>query len=372
MKKLKTLLITFMCLLLTTSCDKPNVLSEFASGQDTDDALLIDAQKAMDTLKWDDAINIYTVKLSAAGQARRDVKNKLASAYAGKCGVLFFDLIQGLKNSPSPQMFRLFMGIFAGKTLTTAACDQAIATVQGLGTVGQRTESENLYLTILGLARIGTTLSSKLDRNTSDGQLDGVATVCNNAASGAETDGWAADWKAYDSNIFPSAPAGKTAFLTDAEVEKVIVGLGLIFENVAALTNSLGGGNSTLTGIDAAKQQCADAMSELTGVATCTFVKASDIPPAHRSKLIYAFRLMMDASEMGLGSGNITDNVSWMGDLAQYAADLQQYANDMDAWINNPVGPQPTEPTKPDPDLYSLSCSATGIPGLPAMPDLGP
>lgn len=318
MKRFKLIFILILSLGLTTSCDKSNVLTEY-SQTDSDEALYIDAKKKMDDLKWAEAISIIENDMSSGFRSRRDVQNSLAGAYAGKCGVTFFDLIDGLTNSPSPNIFPYFMGIFAGVTLDTASCDTAIQIMQGIGTVAQRTNDENLYLALLGLTRIGTTLSAKFDQVDHNGALDSNSTVCNNNASGAETDGWSADFKAFPFD-FSAPPGGMTHYLTDVEVKKVAVGLGLIFENAAALTAALGGGsNSTMDGINNAKTACASAIGAITGnaVTTCEFTSVAAVP----NQLVYAFRLMMRSDDFGFSGCSINTNMTYFTDLAAYIAD---------------------------------------------------
>ncbi|MFM6929600.1 MAG: hypothetical protein ACKOX6_14115 [Bdellovibrio sp.] len=350
MKRFKLLFILILSLGLTTSCDKSNVLTEY-SQTDSDEALYINAKKKMDALQWQAAIDIIENDISSGFRTRRDVKNSLAGAYAGKCGVTFFDLVDGLTNSPSPKIFPYFMGIFAGVTLNTASCDTAIQIMQSLGTAAQRTNDENLYLALLGLTRIGTTLSAKLDQSPSNGTIDSNSTVCNNNASGAQTDGWAAPFKAFPFD-FSDPAAGMTHYLTDAEVKKVIVGLGLIFENATALTAALGGGsNLAMTGINDAKVACASAIDAVTNhaVASCEFTDVTTVP----NSLVYAFRLMLRSDDFGFAGCTIADNVTYFTALAAYVADPD---GDGDS---NTHGAPVHAPTMP----VTFCCPATTIPG---------
>ncbi|MGE5086307.1 MAG: hypothetical protein ACM3MG_08425 [Bacillota bacterium] len=354
MKRFKLLFSLILSLGLTTSCDKSNVLTEY-SQTNSDEALYIDAKNKMDNLQWQAAIDIIEQSMSSGYRARRDVQNSLAGAYAGKCGVTFFDLISGLKNSPSPQIFPYFMGIFAGVTLDTPSCDTAIQIMQGIGTVAQRTSDEDLYLALLGLTRIGTTLSAKFDQSPSNGTIDSNSTVCNNNASGAETDGWAAQFKASPFN-FPSAPAAMTHYVTDTEVKKIIVGLGLIFENAAALTTALGGGsNSALDGINSAKTACASAIGAITNnaVTTCEFISEASVP----SSLVYAFRLMLRSDDFGFGGCSISTNLTYFTNLAQYISDTNANGGVPPDYNND--GVPDNAPTMP----ATYCCPATTIPG---------
>ncbi len=88
MKHLRKIFIFILCMAITTSCDKANVLTEY-SKTDTDEALFLESQIKMDDLDWDGAIDILANQLSTTYQARRDVKVRLMHAYGGKCGDFF-------------------------------------------------------------------------------------------------------------------------------------------------------------------------------------------------------------------------------------------------------------------------------------------
>ncbi|MFV3408448.1 hypothetical protein ACNH6C_07560 [Bdellovibrio bacteriovorus] len=293
MKSVKQAFIILLSLVLTTSCAQPNLLTD-VSDTDSDDALYYEAKKKLDALEWDEAIDIIENQLSPTYAAKVSVKETLAGAYAGKCGFTFVDILSGMQNSPSANIFPFFVSIFGGNTLDTASCDQAISIISGLGTVLQRTQDQNLFMTILGIARIGTTLGAKLDP-TNDGVADGVYNtdfnVCHNYSGGpgsAATDGWP------QPGPIPAPVVAPTRTVTDIEAKKVASGIGLIFENISALASVLSGDNSTLTALQDALGQC----ELVAGAGNCTATNEAAVT----DELLYTIRVLMDANGMGFGT----------------------------------------------------------------------
>ncbi|AFY02747.1 hypothetical protein [Bdellovibrio bacteriovorus] len=301
MKCVKQAFIILLSLVLTTSCAQPNLLTD-VSDTDSDDALYYEAKKKLDALEWDEAIDIIENQLSPTYAAKVSVKETLAGAYAGKCGFTFVDIISGMQNSPSANIFPFFVSIFGGNTLDTASCDQAISIISSLGTVLQRTQDQNLFMTILGIARIGTTISAKLDP-TNDGVVDGVYntnySVCHNYSgapgTATATDGWAQPGPSPQNPLSIPAPVvAPTRSITDTEAKKVASGIGLIFENISALASVLSGDNSTLTALQDALEQC----ESVAGAGNCTATNEAAVGP----ELLYTIRVLMDTNGMGFGA----------------------------------------------------------------------
>lgn len=295
----KRTLILLLSLTLTTSCGQPNLLTD-VSETDSDEALFFEAKKKIDALEWDTAIDIIENQMSDGYAAQVDVQEALAGAYAGKCGFTFVDIINGLKNSPSSSIFPFFMSIFAGNTLDTSACDQSISIITSFGSVLERTNDQNLFLTILGIARIGTTLGAKLDP-TQDGVADGVYktdyNICHNYSGGAgsaATDGWPQGDPMQNPLNIPLPVASPARAITDTEAKKIASGIGIIFENMSALAAVLSGGNSTLTALQDALTQC----ETVAGAGNCTATNIAAVTP----ELLYTIRVLMDSSAMGFGT----------------------------------------------------------------------
>ena len=330
----KRIFILIVTLSVTTSCGTENVLSE-VSNKETDEAYYIDAKKELDNMQWDSTVTIITSKMSANYQARRDVKMTLASAYAGKCGLIFMDLIQGMTNNPSSAMFQFFMGVWGGKTVNPDSCELAIGVLQGIGTKTQRTTNENLFLSLLGVARIGTNLVANLDNGDHNGAMDTDATVCHGDAAGTGT-----AWQSPLSTFFPTPPGGMTQYMTSNNMKRVAAGLGLILENLDALTGALGSGSS-LDGIDDISTMCSTVMSTITGSSvSCDSMTTTG---AVTDEMVYAMRMMLASSDFGLGSTcTVTGTTTFLGDVATYLAN----------W------PTPNAPPA------DVCCPSTAIPGV--------
>lgn len=237
--KYKNLLVILMSLVLTTSCGQPNVLTEY-SNTDSDEALYLDAKNKMDDFDWDGAIDIMTNELSASYQTRNDVKTSLMHAYGGKCGISFFDLIHSLSNVSSTKMFEFALQLYAGKVVDVTACDNAIAVLKSIGaTAAERTNQQNAFAAILGLTRMATTIHAKFDTESSglgDGIVDAGADSC--------------------------AIADVAGRLSDTDMNRIISGVGLVFENLSALGDELTGGSAG-TSFEAAKNLCETAVPTL-------------------------------------------------------------------------------------------------------------
>lgn len=275
MRTFKLLVTVLMCSFIS-SCG-PNAFTQFSS-QNSDEALYQNALKKVDALDYAGAIDIIQNQMGAAYRAKTNVQETLMGAYAGKCGMSFVTLISGM-SSASGGIFKIALGAFGGIVVDTAACDSAVTVLQGLGTSTTRTQNQNLYAAILGLAKLGVNLHASMDQESSG------------AGDGAVDAGW-------DSCPAPgSSTAGQ---LTDAEVKKVIVGVGLIFENIAALITAMGSGNAGVSALDSAKTQC----EAVAGAGNCTITDENSA--AITPTMIRLFRRMISSSTLGLGSCDLS------------------------------------------------------------------
>lgn len=221
MRAWNKIIILLLSLTITTSCDKPNVLTEY-SKTDGDDALFLEAQRKMDNFDWDGAIAILTTDLTPAFRATVKAKERLMHAYGGKCGISFFNMIDKMKNINSSKMFDVALKVFDGQQVDLASCDASIAVLHDLGaSAASRTGDQNTFAAILGLTRMGVTVKTKMDTESSG------------LGNGTVDAGW-------DSCVAASV-ANR---LTDAEIDRVATGVGLIFENIAALGSEIAGTNA--------------------------------------------------------------------------------------------------------------------------------
>lgn len=267
--------ITLILSLLMTSCSDPNLFKQF-SNQTSDEALYKEALKKIDALEYSAAIDIITNQMSSAYQSRVDVRESLMGAYAGKCGLTFVTLVDGLGSTQESKIFPLALGAFGSIAIDAASCDNAVAVLKSFGTSTQRTSNQNLFAAFLGLAKMGVNLRKTLDRESNglgDGVVDAGYDVC--SAPAATTDGQ----------------------LTDEEMKKVITGLGLVFDNIATLIASIGNGNEGVNALDAAKAQC----ENIPGVDSCTFTEEADVDPT----TIAIFRKMIASVDLGFGTCDV-------------------------------------------------------------------
>src|SRR3989338_1729179 len=117
MKNLVTALLLTIFLL---GCSN-NIFSEFGS-KNSDDALLFDAQAAVNAQLYDDAISIITQRVSASGQQTTRAREILASGYAGKCGLNFLDYTTRLAEAVTGSTFVLVSTPFVGVSVSPASC----------------------------------------------------------------------------------------------------------------------------------------------------------------------------------------------------------------------------------------------------------
>ena len=265
MKLVKVLFI--LCITFSTGCGPTNVLDEY-SNTDSDAAKFFEAKKLLDRSEWAEVIDIIENDISASYAAKAEVKETLASAYSGQCGFTFVDILSGLEDATSSNFFPLFLSIFSSNQIQVASCDQAISILQSIGTVTTRTAKQNLFLSILGMARVGTTLAIRLDADV-DGVADAGSKVCENVHA---TD--------------PHLPA--------VQIKKIATGIGLIFENISALSGMLDSSSNSLGGME-------DALSACTSLGVgvdCVVTNEADVS----NELDYVVRSMLDTGDYGFGT----------------------------------------------------------------------
>lgn len=172
-KILQILVITSSVL----SCTGSNIYKDLASNKESDAALFEDAQKLIDAGDYTGAIT----KLQATTttfQAEARTKESLAGAYAARCGVEFLPFVQNLTSGSSDGLFKLAMNSFVGvSTANYADCKSAETIVESIGSIDNRTQSQNLFLLILELAKMGNRVRSVADvspSSTGDGTVDGT------------------------------------------------------------------------------------------------------------------------------------------------------------------------------------------------------
>lgn len=176
---MKRILFRLIQILVITSgvlsCTGANLYKDLASNKESDAALYEDAQKLIDDGDYTGAI----AKLQAtttAFQAEARTKESLAGAYAARCGMEFLPFVTNLTGGSTDGLFKLAMNGYVGvDTANYADCKTAEGLIEGIGAIGARTQSQNLFLMILELAKMGNRIRAVADvapSSTGDGTVD--------------------------------------------------------------------------------------------------------------------------------------------------------------------------------------------------------
>ncbi len=253
----RTFIFILPLLLTISSCGDKNVFTD-AAKKDTDLALREDAEKYINSGDYVAGIAKIDAMSESYG-ARSDMLTLKASAYAGLCGFNFLDFISALENNTSDALFLMSMRQFQTKAVVPVACAVAQATMERIGTVATRDANQNLFMALLGFAKMGTILRDKADADM-DGAVDDVDNAC------------------------------KDTVLTGDDVRTVVTGLGLVLENIAALSAVLSGG-SAVTDLESLQTKCNEAS------VSCTITDPTQIDDT----AVAGFRTLIDTSAFGIG-----------------------------------------------------------------------
>ncbi len=273
-------LLRFFCLLftLTVSSSCSNVLERFAD-VNTDAANYEEAQKKLNGGEYSEA-EFYFSKLSPAFASNPEVKLQWASALAGQCGYTFFSIFGSL-GSGDP-LFLSAMKAFQQKSYSLDKCTAARLKLEEISSdPALRSVDQNLFMLVLGFARIGGALRNDADidsiGNLGDGAMDGGFNACT-VGAGNNADGE----------------------LSDAEIDEVILGLGLVLQNLTFVSAAIGGGADSITEIS-------DACGALTPVPLpvnpCTITDSSQITGAVRTAIRQIVHTNNTNPTMPLGIG---------------------------------------------------------------------
>lgn len=226
-------------------------LFEKMAVKDSDAALYEDATKALNAGNYDLSLEKFG-QLSSGYLASPEVKKYYAGALAGKCGMNFTELLNSLGSVDISTMgiFQYFMNLFTGKVISPAHCTLAEAQMKELWTIRSRTQGEQLFMVLLSMAKMGTYLRNKADKdgpnNLGDGAMDGSFNECSNV--------------------------NDDDHLTDEEVTEVITGFSQMLLNITSFSASLSGSvDSSVSAINA-----------LCGLSTpnpCSTTEASEVTP---------------------------------------------------------------------------------------------
>lgn len=208
----KNFVAALSVLIFLFSCSN-NVFNELGS-KNSDEALLFDAQAAVNAQLYDDAISIITQRVSASGQQTARAREILASGYAGKCGLNFIDYTTRLAEAVSGSTFVLVSAPFVGVSVSPASCLTALQTLDLIGPSVERTTSQNAFASIVGMVLMGSATRAYTDEAPANG--DGTQDSADISCS-----------------------------LTDAQMDNVILGYAYMAQNISALTGQIGDSSST-------------------------------------------------------------------------------------------------------------------------------
>lgn len=232
-KHLRGRLIVVSFLFLLASCG--GNLFELTAKKDTSEAIYQDARDALNTLDYDSAIaklvelstkdNAFYLRCEKIDGVKICPREDLAGAYASKCGLNFVSFVSSLTTS-SGSPFLFFMQKFQSITVIPAQCYEAQKVIETFGALStNRSTEQNLFMAVLGMAKMGTYLREVADTN-QDGITDAAYTSCNSSS------------------------------ITVDSLRQVISGMGLVIDNVAAVSAVLSGSSSALTDIQTIKDSC--------------------------------------------------------------------------------------------------------------------
>lgn len=170
-------LISLLLITILLGCTQ-NLFEEMVD-QDTPEAVFFQAKREINKRNYSAAITLLQ-SLDPLYMAERSRVPIYASAYAGRCGLEFIALLEGLQATTSSAVFAMLMGSFPGALAANVQdCIAASDLLQGIGDEIERNGDENLLLAFTSLAKIGTILSSLADTN-DDGVADATFDQCDN------------------------------------------------------------------------------------------------------------------------------------------------------------------------------------------------
>ncbi len=217
----------------TTGCG--GNLFELTAKKDTSEAIYQDARQALNNLDYDTAITkivalqtkdtSFYLRCSKVNGVKICPREDLAGAYASRCGLNFVTFVSSLTSS-SGSPFLFFMQKFQNVVVSPADCYEAQKVIETFGALStSRSAEQNLFMAVLGMAKMGTYLRDAADTN-QDGAADASYSSCNSSS------------------------------ISDDYLKQIMSGMGLVIDNVAAVSAVLSGSSSALTDLDAIKTAC--------------------------------------------------------------------------------------------------------------------
>ncbi len=265
--------LAVLILLLLSGCSN---IYEGLSNKTTDEALYHDVQNLMDAQEWDTALTKLD-SLSATYAAKTEVRETWAGVLAGKCGLDFLAYFSALGSADlsSSTLFKYFMNAFTGKAVNPSYCTLAQAKIEEISTSpASRTSSQNLFMAILGMVKMGVYLRGDFDvngtDNLGDGTVDSEPAICN------------------------------TTPMSDAHLDEVITGFGLLTTNLTTVTAAISSG-SVSTALGTLSTVC----TAISGI--CDKTSTSAITAGDRSNFRDLLRTSSTNPTAPLGIGACTN-----------------------------------------------------------------
>lgn len=147
-----------------------------SSNKNSDDALLYDAEMALNSGDWDTAITKIT-SMSATAQATNEAILLLASAYGGQCGLQAINITNAISGS-DPLFLALMKEISNADATAITACINMEDTLDTLS--GTLTTSNYIFKVYASMAKIGAIANATADTDDDesvDAGFDGCDTL---------------------------------------------------------------------------------------------------------------------------------------------------------------------------------------------------
>ncbi len=251
--------IIFIFIFISLSCSQN--LFQNTSSLSPDEENYAKAMNALNMQSYDQVIAIVNNQMTPAGQFTPKVRELLASAYAGKCGLNFLDYTNKLTQQSSGSAMSNLLKPFIQVPVNPASCRLALQTMELIGPTASRTNNQNIFTSITGMVLIGTALRGYADLSPPLG--DGIADI--NLCTG----------------------------FTDAQINDIIIGFGFFNKNFSAVTSTMIGSYSSFALGDVVKL-CNNAV----GPAACSVTDPASITPPMRD----SFRDLVNTQEYGIGA----------------------------------------------------------------------
>jgi hypothetical protein len=279
MRPLATAWMCFAIAFGNLSCSV-NILQTFADTK-TNEALFEDAQTMVNQQDYNGALAKIAL-MTGAYPAQEKVVVLKASAYGGLCGFQFIPFVEAFSGMGSTLLFPFLLQTFDTTSATNMInCLAAQNTIEGLGSITQRSTDNNFFLAMIAFAKVGSILSYYADAAPQDGAGDAGFDPC-------------------VVNAGARAPGGP---ITDGDVREIGSGITIALANLSAVASQVNLGSGSLTSINSV----CSALSG--GLAAYNFCNITD-PTAFDANQLKGIRsLIKESTAVGLGT-NCTGDIT--------------------------------------------------------------